>query len=1392
VSVSATISKRKMCRTRKRNSWSDDEPTPGTTANNESDSNADTCCLGANFVVVNRTERSADVYPYDESYEPLQNVPIVTGATAWDDADGTTYILIVNEALYYGKKLRHTLLNPNQLRAHGTMFWDNPYDTTRDLCIEPVENVVIPLVFKGTKLIFESRAPNDDELSNYLHIHLTSSRKWEPSEVRLGEVTTEVVNDFNIQKVDVGYQTNNPYSFAEINDYRYEDRSSTEAILHNIDPCLTHMKERMVANMNSIPMPISLPSNDDDLPARRTYVSTERHNKVSAEKLADLWGIGLKRAHATMRATTQRGVRSAILPLSRRYRADRAYNVKRLESRFATDTLWAEEKSLNQNKCAQIYSSKNGFAACYPMTRATGSEIGQSLNDFIHDFGAPSHLTFDGAQAQVGSKTMFMKTIRRYDIRFHVSSPRRPNENPVEGSIREIKKRWYRIMMRRKVPKRLWDYGLVWICETGNLSVSSSRYANGRTAIEMITGDTPDISEYTDFGFYDWIVYNNNAGLGTNHFGRWLGVSHKVGQLMSYWIITIRGDVISCTTVQRLTNIEQMTDSCQKEMNEYDKAIEERLNISGDTSVGIPPTTGRWNKLSTDDDPEFIDEFRNVIDNHLVKGGDDDTRNPDDHTPDSFDGYINVEIGLPRGADGELIHAKVKRRAVDVNGDPVGVSNNNPLLDSRVYEVEYFDGETEHLSANVIAENMLAQVGEDGHRQLMLDEIIEHRCNDDAIPRSRGLIKTPNGTLRKVRTTKGWELCVQWKDGSTNWATLKDLKDSYPVQLAEYAVNNKIETEPAFAWWVPYTLKKRSSIIAKLKSKYWQRTHKYGIRVPKSIKEAYEIDQKEGNSLWRDAVMGEMKKIRNAFQRYDSEPTKLIGYQEITTHWIFDIKLGENFRRKARLVGDGHKTKTPSSVTYSSVVSRESVRLCLLLAALNELDVQAADIENAYLTAPCREKCWTRGGKEFGSEESCVFIITKALYGLKSSGAAFRSFLAETLDKMGFQSTLADPDVWIRPAAKPDGEEYYEYLLCYVDDILCVSMKAKAVIGEIAQSFKLKNNDISPPDIYLGARLKEKNLGGRNMWTMSSNDYIKSAVKNLEERLAKDGNKKLPNKAVSPMMTNYIPEFDETQELNTSGITMYQELIGILRWAIEIGRVDIVTEVSMMSAYQASPREGHLEQLLHIFGYLKKKPNLTLYFDPTLPNLDGCDFNIYRVESFQDYYRGAVEEVPPRMPKPRGRCITTTAFVDASHASNKVTRRSHTGFVIFVNRSPITWYSKRQNTIESSTFSSEFVAMKICVENITALRYKLRMFGVPVDEPTVVLCDNEAVVNNSSKVESTLNKKHSSIAYHAVRWAVAAEIIKVGKVHTDRNIADALTKRLTVNKRNELYSMWTY
>ena len=988
--------------------------------------------------------------------------------------------MIVNEALYYGKKLSHSLLNPNQLRHFGVGFWDNPYDVSHELSIEIKDGPIIPMHYEGTKLTFQSQVPTDHELNTLPHLNLTSTRPWEPHSVVLGEVHQNPKrNGFvaNISTVMLTQVFNDELHEAKS---FYHDTKMDESILNEINPVLVQLKE-IYTNVNeSLYNP-----NVTDLPARKTFVSTDRHKQAAAMTLCENWCIGPKKAFATLQATTQRGTRSSILPLSRRYKADRYYNIKRLNSKFASDTVWADIKSLNQHKYAQIFTHKCGFAAVYPIDTMSGDSIGYALQDFINDFGVPEFLTFDGHLSQTSKGSLFMKNVRKHDIKYHISAPRRPNENPAEGGIREVKRRWYRIMTKKRVPRRLWDYGLVWICETGNLTVSSSRYAKGRTALEIITGETPDISEYLDFSFYDWITYRTDAGMGELSLGRWLGVSHKVGQLMSYWILTSSARVISCVTVQRLTNLEQQTMEWKQNMHDYNEKIKEKVDHVSDTELKLDEVP-KWNHLSlAEEDEVFKEEFRKVINDKSILDADESEPSLND------DGmYVNMEIGLPRGEDGNLERAIVKKRAVDVDGNPIGVPNKNPILDSSMYEVEYIDGTIEVLPANLIAENILSQVDQEGHRQMMLDEIIDHRANDAAVKKENGYIVNPRyNTKRRKMTTKGWEICVQWKDGSTSWIALKDIKNSYPIEVARYAISNKIDDEPAFAWWVPYTLRKVQAIVSKLKSKYWQRTHKYGIKIPKSAKEAYTIDKENGNTYWADAIKTEMIKIKGAVQTYNGDPSSLVGYQEVTGHMIFDIKLGEGFRRKARYVGDGHKTETPSSVTYSSVVSRDSVRICLLIAALNDLNIEGADIENAYLTAPCREKVWIRGDELFGDLAGKVLIVKKALYGLKSSSAAFRSFLAETLDNMGFKSTEADPDVWLRPAVKPDGEEYYEYVLCYVDDVLGISMNAREVLQEIQKDFKFKKDEIKPPEFYLGGNIERKMLNGSKIWTINSKDY---------------------------------------------------------------------------------------------------------------------------------------------------------------------------------------------------------------------------------------------------------------------------------------------------------------
>jgi hypothetical protein len=113
-----------------------------------------------------------------------------------------------------------------------------------------------------------------------------------------------------------------------------------------------------------------------------------------------------------------------------------------------------------------------------------------------------------------------------------------------------------------------------------------------------------------------------------------------------------------------------------------------------------------------------------------------------------------------------------------------------------------------------------------------MDSIIDHKKNDQAMSKEEAFIEMKGKRIRRM-TTQGWRLCVQWKDDSTSWECLKDLKESNPVQVAEYAVQNSIDSEPAFACWVPFTMKTRTMIIAKIKTRFVLKSHKFGIELPK-------------------------------------------------------------------------------------------------------------------------------------------------------------------------------------------------------------------------------------------------------------------------------------------------------------------------------------------------------------------------------------------------------------------------------------------------------------------------------------------------------------------------------------------------------------------------------
>ena len=599
---------------------------------------------------------------------------------------------------------------------------------------------------------------------------------------------------------------------------------------------------------------------------------------------------------------------------------------------------------------------------------------------------------------------------------------------------------------------------------------------------------------------------------------------------------------------------------------------------------------------------------------------------------------------------------------------------------------------------------------------------------------------------------------------------------------------HKLHKEPAFVWWVSYTLRKRDRIIKKVQARMQKKNYKFGIEIPNTLKRALEIDRETNTDFWAKAIIKEMKNCLCIFEFLDDDAPLPVGYQRIPYRIVFDVKM--DLTRKARICAGGHTTDPPSSITYASVVSRDSVRIALMYAALNDLPILAGDIGNAYLNAETKEKVYIICGPEFKQNEGKRALVRRAWYGLKSSGAAWRSHLANILrDELCFKSCYADNDVWMRKGEGHTGEEVYEYILVYTDDILIISIYGKEIMSQLDQHCMVKKDSIGFPDIYLGAQISTYQLAdGTHHYALSADKYVQEALKNVRDHL-ESRNRQLKKKTPGILPTGYCPELDTSQYLNDEDANYYQQQIGVLRWAVEIGRIDITCAVSMMAAFNAAPRAGHLEAVFHIFAYLQSHARSKNVMDCHQWDIP---VGIFCEEDWSEFYPDAIDEEPPNMPEPRGKYVQVVTFVDADNAGCLLTRRSRTGVLIYVNKAPVLWYSKRQNSVETSTFGSEFMALKTAVELSEGILYKLRMMGIGVEMPMHMRCDNKSVVYNTSNPASTLKKKSNSVAYHFVRERAAAEIIDVEHECTDTNLADILTKILIGEKRDTMTKMILY
>jgi hypothetical protein len=264
-----------------------------------------------------------------------------------------------------------------------------------------------------------------------------------------------------------------------------------------------------------------------------------------------------------------------------------------------------------------------------------------------------------------------------------------------------------------------------------------------------------------------------------------------------------------------------------------------------------------------------------------------------------------------------------------------------------------------------------------------------------------------------------------------------------------------------------------------------------------------------------------------------------------------------------------------------------------------------------------------------------------------------------------------------------------------------------------------------------------------------------------------------PRVASSPLEKGDHPEIDTTDFLDFDGIKKYQSLIGSLQWAISLGRFDVATAVMTLSAFRAAPRKGHLERARRVVGYLYKMKHGSLRYRTTAPDFSDLPESTGNWD--HSVYGNVKETLPHNMPVPKGKPVTTTTYVDANLYHCLMTGRSVTGIIHLLNKTPIEWFTKKQGTVETATYGSEFVAARTATEQLMDLRNTLRYLGVPITT-SVMFGDNKSVVDSSMIPHSKLTKRHTALSYHRVREAICADIFRFFHIYGTENPSDILSK----------------
>ncbi|CAJ1928380.1 unnamed protein product [Cylindrotheca closterium] len=778
--------------------------------------------------------------------------------------------------------MKSNLLCVDQLRDFGIIVNDVPLQRLKredrnqysHSIVDENSGLHIPMDFLKPISFFACRKPALSELDEYVSVEMTSSVPWEPYDPESSRI------EQNLRR-------------------EYQGDIATQRI---------YSVERSDPNYRSI-CPLTLPiALGDRVEATINGVKTDgKSYLVKPEQLARRWRISLECARRTLKKTTQRALRDwTKVEGSRRFRPTQF----QLEYPRLRADIWADVKqgpcvSAEGNKYIAVYAAACQWARGYALKKE--SEVSNSLKELFRDIGFPRVLRPDDAQSLTAGE--FRRVANKAQVPIHPSEPYNPDQNLAEDCICEATKMYVRFMTRRGIPKAFWDRVFIYCLELRSHMVLGHSRQGDDCGAGWISGNTKDISHLADFGIYDWCwaLSPTHSSQENKQLCRWLGPSFKIGGSLCFACATSCGKVLQRSSVIPLSREERDSTDIKDLKKRFTEDLHNCLKNSDPIKIDdLQDPSGAYKA-----DEKYIRPLHtNANTPHFERYEDDEMLQHEELFEEApseeddqveFDKYVGVKIRKnENGIDKFGVVRGRKRRA---DGSMVGSYHEKPVLDTSIYEIEWHDGETESYRANEVIEAMMMNVDDDGNSILHVKQFIDHRTDGTRVHADDGFVMVKNKKVPR-RTTKGWYLCAQILGDETEWIDLKTAKEAYPIQVAEYAVANKLVSEPAFSWWVPYTLKKRDRILKAVKRRALTRkTEKFGLELPgtgpKDVRRAYEIDANTGSNQWGNAIEKEVKTVLPALRILGPNEPVPPGYTCIDLMTVFDVKM--DLTRKARI-----------------------------------------------------------------------------------------------------------------------------------------------------------------------------------------------------------------------------------------------------------------------------------------------------------------------------------------------------------------------------------------------------------------------------------------------------------------------------------------------------------